>query len=79
MRSWQAADAKQNFGRFVEAAQQEPQVVLKHAEPVGVLLSMKQYEALKAQADAEFANFLAGSPLAESDFDKGVGMKLSDG
>lgn len=79
MPSWQAADAKQGFGRLIAAAQQEPQVVLRHAEPVGVVLSVAHYERLAAQADERFARFLVSSPLDEEDFDKGVGSKLSDG
>ncbi|MCJ2059952.1 type II toxin-antitoxin system Phd/YefM family antitoxin [Methylobacterium sp. J-048] len=79
MRSWQAADAKQNFGRLVDAAREGPQMLLRHAEPVGVVLSMEHYERLKAQADAEFANFLLASPLDETDFDRDVGMSLSGG
>lgn len=79
MQTWQAADAKQNFSRLVDAAQEAPQMLLKHSEPVGVVLSMEQYERLKAQANAEFANFLLASPLEETDFDKDVGMSLSGG
>ena len=79
MRKWQAADAKQNFSRLVEAARSEPQALLRHSEPVGVVMSMEHYRTLKAQADAEFANMLLSSPLEESDFDRGIGMSLSDG
>lgn len=78
MRSWQAADAKQNFGRLVEAARREPQALMRHIEPVGVVMSMEHYQTLKAQADATFASFLLSSPLDESDFDRAVGMSLSD-
>lgn len=79
MRTWQAADAKQNFGRLVEAAKDGPQMLMRHAEPVGVVLSIDEYNRLKSQADADFANFLIASPLEESDFDKNVGMSLSGG
>jgi prevent-host-death family protein len=78
MRAWQAADAKQNFGRLVEAARREPQALMRHSEPVGVVMSMEHYRALKAQADAEFASFLLASPLEEGDFDRAAGMSLSD-
>lgn len=43
MRSWQAAEAKQNLGRLVDAARSEPQVVMRHSEPVGVVMSMSHY------------------------------------
>ena len=78
MRSWQAADAKQNLGRLVEAALGEPQALMRHSEPAGVVMSMKHYRAHKAQADAEFASFLLSSPLEEGDFDRGIGISLSD-
>jgi prevent-host-death family protein len=79
MRSWQAADAKQNFGRLMDAAKDGPQVVLRHAEPVGVVLSFEDYDKLRKQADAQFADFLLSTPMDEADFDKGLGMSLSGG
>lgn len=79
MRSWQAAEAKQNFSRLVDAAKDGPQMLLRHTEPVGIVLSMEHYEQLKDQANAAFANFLLASPLEENDFDKDVGMSLSGG
>ncbi|MEN3230218.1 type II toxin-antitoxin system Phd/YefM family antitoxin [Methylorubrum rhodesianum] len=79
MRTWQAADAKQNFGRLVEAAKDGPQMLMRHAEPVGVVLSIDDYNKLKKQADAEFAEFLLATPMEEADFDRGVGMSLSGG
>lgn len=78
MRAWQAADAKQNFGRLVEAARREPQALMRHSEAVGVVMSMEHYSTLKAQADAEFAGFLLSSPLEAGDFDRAIGVSLSD-
>lgn len=78
MRSWQAAEAKQHFGRMVEAARSEPQALMRHAEPVGVIMSMDHYRALKSQADAEFGKFLLSSPMEPHDFDDGIGAHLSD-
>ena len=80
MKSWQAAEAKQNFGKLVEAAARGgPQVVVRHSEPVAVVMSVADYRALKGQADREFADFLLSSPIEPKDFDRGVGMSLSDG
>jgi len=77
LRAWQAADAEQDFGRLVDAAKDGPQLLLRHAEPVGVVPSMEHHERLGTQADAAFADFLLASPLEEADFDKDVGLSLS--
>ncbi|MEE7459578.1 prevent-host-death family protein [Methylorubrum populi] len=79
MKTWQAAEAKQNFAKLVEAASSEPQAVMRHSECVGIVLSPEHYRALKAQADAQFARFLLSSPLSEDDFASGLGMSLSSG
>lgn len=80
MNTWHAAEAKQNFGKLVETAGRDgPQVVVRHSEPVAVLMSIADYRSLKRQADREFAEFLLASPLEAEDFDRGVGMSLSDG
>lgn len=76
MAAWQAAEAKQNFGRLVEAARTEPQTLLRHAEPVGVVMSVEHYRTLRAQADAAFSALLLACPLEEADFDGGLGMSL---
>lgn len=78
MKPWQAVDAKQNFGRLVEAARSEPQLLMRRAEAVGVVMSMEHYRSLTAQANAEFADFLLSSPLEEHVLDKGLGVILSD-
>ncbi len=79
MNTWQAAEAKQNFAKLVEAATREPQAVMRHSECVGILLSPAHYREMKAQADAQFADFLLSSPLGEEDFDAGIGMSLDAG
>ena len=79
MRSWQASDAKQNFGRLIEAAQDAPQLLMRHSDSVGVVLSMTDYQRLREQADAEFARFILASPFEPSDFDPGMSARLGDG
>lgn len=79
MQSWQAVEAERNFSRLVDAAQNEPQVVLRQSDPVGILMSVDHYDRLRRQADAEFARFLMSSPLETSDFDRNVGTNLADG
>ncbi|MFL5287590.1 MAG: type II toxin-antitoxin system Phd/YefM family antitoxin [Rhodopila sp.] len=40
---WQTADAKQRFSELVEAAGTGPQVIMRHKEPVAVMLSPEDY------------------------------------
>ena len=58
MKTMTAAQAKNSFGQFLDAAQREPVVVTKHDRPVGVFLSMQDLEdtiwgeqALRAHAE----------------------------
>lgn len=68
MGQWQTAEAKQRFSELIEAADvQGPQVVMRHKEPVAVVLSAEAYRRLVRQADANFAQLLAQSPLNEED------------
>jgi prevent-host-death family protein len=39
-----AANAKNRFGQLLDAAQREPVVITKNDRPVGVLLSMQDYD-----------------------------------
>jgi prevent-host-death family protein len=57
MKTMTAAEAKNQFGKFLDMAQREPVVVSKNGRPVGVFLSMQDVEdtiwgerALKAHA-----------------------------
>ncbi len=76
MPQWQTADAKQRFSELVEAAGAEPQVIMRHKEPVAIVLSPDDYRRLVRQADANFANLLARSPFAPGEAEP-VGMSLS--
>jgi prevent-host-death family protein len=77
MAQWQTADAKQRFTELVEAANGSgPQVVMRHKEPVAIVLSPDEYRRLVRQGDANFADLLAQSPFAPEDFQP-VGMSLT--
>jgi prevent-host-death family protein len=77
MAQWQTADAKQRFTNLVEAANENgPQVVMRHKEPVAVVLSPNDYRRLVRQADANLADLLGRSPLAPDDTAP-VGMSLA--
>ena len=47
MQSFTANQAKTQFGQFLDTAQREPVQVLKHDRVVGVLVSAKDYEAMR--------------------------------
>lgn len=50
MKEVAARDAKNQFGRFIDAAQAEPVRVTKKSRPVGVFMSEVQYERLRGAA-----------------------------
>jgi prevent-host-death family protein len=76
---WQTAEAKQRFSELVEAAKgQGPQLVMRHKEPVAVVLAPYDYRRLVRQADANFGRLLAASPFGPDDVEP-VGMSLVSG
>ena len=76
MSQWQTAEAKQRFSELMEAAGDGPQVVLRHKEPVAIVLSPNDYRRLVRQANANFAELLSRSPFGPDDIE-GIGMSLS--
>ena len=50
MKDIAARDAKNRFGRLLDAAQSAPVRVTKMGRPVGVMMSMQQYERLRGAA-----------------------------
>lgn len=70
MGQWQTAEAKQRFSELVAAAADEgPQVVMRHKEPVAVMLSAEAYRRLVRQADANFALLLTQSPFGVAELE----------
>ena len=47
MQTFTANQAKTQFGQFLDAAQREPVQVLKHDRVAGVMVSAKDYEAMR--------------------------------
>ena len=47
MQSFTANQAKTQFGQFLDTAQREPVKVMKHDRVVGVMVSAKDYEAMR--------------------------------
>ena len=50
MRTIPAREAKNQFGQFLDEAQRGPVQVTKKGRPVGVMLSLDQYERLRGAA-----------------------------
>ena len=48
MQTLTAKDAKYGFGRLIDLARAAPVTVTKHGRPVVVVLSVEEYERLKA-------------------------------
>lgn len=44
MKTITAANAKNHFGRFLDMAQREPVIVTKNDRPVGVFMSLQDFE-----------------------------------
>ena len=65
MAQWQLQDAKARFSELVRAAQQSgPQTVTVRGEPAVVVLSQRQYRALRSRASqTSFTALMRSSPL----------------
>lgn len=48
MKNMSAKEAKGSFGRLIDTARALPVVIEKHGRPVVVVLSVEEYERLKA-------------------------------
>jgi len=64
MKTISAKDAKNGFGRLIDTARAEPVTVEKHGRGVVVVMSVEEYERLKAEkppAPASRRNAKAGA------------------
>jgi antitoxin Phd len=61
MKTIGAKDAKNGFGRMLDAAQREPVIIEKHGRAVAVLLSLEEYQRLEALDDAWWAARAGGN------------------
>ena len=48
MQTFTANEAKTRFGEFLDSAQREPVRVMRHDRVVGVMVSARDYEAMRA-------------------------------
>ena len=75
MQTLSAKDAKYGFGRLIGRARAEPVAVTKHGRPVVVVLSVEEYERLKAlesasagEKDTEFPRLRSCQPIRSADW-----------
>ncbi len=69
MQTWQLQQAKAKFSEMVRAAQAKgPQMVSLHGDPAVVVISIKDYQNMKAEKP-NFVEFMQNSPLASADLD----------
>lgn len=59
MKYFTAKDAKNAFGRLLDAARSEPTLVCKHGRPVAVVMAYEEYERL-AELEAAYWASQAG-------------------
>lgn len=55
LKSFSAKEAKDEFGRLLDTARQEPVEIKKNGRSVAVLVSAEEYERLEAMEDAWWA------------------------
>ena len=55
MKTLAAKEAKNAFGRMLDAVQREPVTIEKHGRAVAVILSLEEYQRLEALDDAYWA------------------------
>lgn len=70
MQTFTANEAKTRFGEFLDRAQREPVGVMRHARMVGVMVSVQDFEAMRAF----YANRLQHSLNEAADAAAGAGL-----
>jgi len=61
---WQLQEAKNKLSQVVEQAMQEgPQEITRHGKKAAVVLSVKDYQHLKARRGSSLVDFFRRSPL----------------
>jgi antitoxin Phd len=67
---WQVQEAKNKFSEVVDQAiKNGPQSITRHGKKTAILLSMKDYRALKGRKGS-LADFLRNSPLGTITFER---------
>ncbi len=82
MLSVSSNEAKQSFGRILDAAQREPVVIRKHRRSAAVVLSVAEFDRLRGLNADEFIEFCdsVGHRAAERGLtEEGLDELLNDG
>ncbi len=65
-------ETEQEFEHFFDIARQEPVLVTRRNRPVGVMVSVSDYEHITEQAEREIIRQGVAKGLADADAGKGV-------
>ena len=66
LETWPILEAKARFSELVKRAQQSPQQLTSHGQPVAVVLSAEAYQRQQHTGES-LLEFLQRSPLADAD------------
>lgn len=67
--AWSVADAKARFSELIEQVLHDgPQAITRRGQEVAVVVSIEEWRR-KTDRSGSLAEFLAGSPLRDSDLD----------
>ena len=58
MDKWNAADAKAHFADIMEEATRQPQVILRHGKPAGVVINYKSFVQNRAAIESPMSSWL---------------------
>ncbi len=76
MRSMTANEAKKHFGELLDTARREPVSVQKHGRPVAVMLSVEDYENLKAGSSGDWLRENRAALESSNDYVEKRGLPL---
>jgi len=65
MKEWSAAKAKENLSEVIEGAETEPQVIMKHGKPAGVVIGYRSFLENREGIEGGMSRWL--SELADID------------
>jgi prevent-host-death family protein len=69
MHDWSVRDAKDHLSELIEAAQSEPQAITRRGRRAAILLSEREFERLRRQAEP-LTSFLARAGLEDVDIER---------
>jgi len=67
---WQIQEAKSKFSALIHEAQNEPQTITRHGEPVAVVISAPEFARLSNRPATSLLDFLRSAPLGDIHLDR---------